>query len=261
MVATNQSNATYDPGTLNLTIYYWQIIAHDNYDNQTIGSIWSFRTTGIASFQCGDQLIDTRDNQTYNTVQIGTQCWMAESLNVGTRIDGVNNQTNNNNYIEKYCYDDDPANCIVYGGLYQWDEMMQYVTDEGAQGICPPIGGWHLPTDDEWKTMEMHLGMTQAQADATSFRGTYEGAKMKSSSGWYNNGNGTNSSGFTGLPGGTYRVISGSFSYLCSYGRWWSSTETEGANAWDRDLHYQMNEVGRFGSLKTAGFSARCIKD
>ena len=81
------------------------------------------------------------DGNSYNTVLIGSQCWMAENLNVGTRIDGVSGPTNNN-VIEKYCYVDDPDICDIDGGLYQWDEMTQYSSTEGVQGICPT--GWQL---------------------------------------------------------------------------------------------------------------------
>ncbi len=127
---------------------------------------------------------------------------MAENLNVGSMINGSSNQTNNG-IIEKYCYDDNTSNCDTYGGLYQWEEMMQYVTTPGAQGICPD--GWHLPTDEEFKTMEMALGMSQGEADDTGWRGTDEGGKMKESgtTHWYSpNMGATNSSGFTALPGG-----------------------------------------------------------
>ena len=86
----------------------------------------------IAPWVCGDALIDARDSKSYTTVQIGSQCWMAENLNIGTRIDGSNDQSQQTpEVIEKYCYDDNTTNCNTYGGLYQWDEMMQYVTTEG----------------------------------------------------------------------------------------------------------------------------------
>jgi len=84
-------------------------------------------------------------------VMIGEQCWMAENLNIGEMIDGSQSMTENG-IIEKYCYDNDPENCETYGGLYQWDEMMEYVTDTAVQGICP--AGWHLHTDHEWKVLE-----------------------------------------------------------------------------------------------------------
>ena len=218
---------------------------------------------------CGIPFTDSRDGKSYETVQIGTQCWMEENLNIGIRIDGVDEQTDNN-FLEKYCFDDITTNCDTYGGLYQWAEVVQYlngatnttswdpVPTGNIQGICP--NGWHLPTDDEWKTMEMYLGMSQSQADALAWRGTDEGEKMKSTSGWDNNGNGTNSSGFNALPGGS-RSSSGSFYNLGGRGYWWSSSEGSGTGAWSRKLYYSNDQVYRSNFSKTDGFSVRCLKD
>ncbi len=95
---------------------------------------------------CDGETTITYKGQTYEIIGIGNQCWMAENINVGQRIDG-NQEMKNNSTIEKYCYSDNEINCNEYGGLYQWDEMMQYTTQEGIQGICPE--GWHIPTDGE----------------------------------------------------------------------------------------------------------------
>jgi len=89
-------------------------------------------------------------------VTVGTQKWAKTNLNVGTMINGDKDQTNNST-LEKYCYDNLESNCTTYGGLYQWNEAMQYVTIEGAQGICP--AGSHIPSDLEWQTLEIFLGM------------------------------------------------------------------------------------------------------
>jgi uncharacterized protein (TIGR02145 family) len=126
--------------------------------------------------------VEDQDGNTYKTVQIGDQCWMAENLNVGVMVDSVDtgsthSDVSDNGTIEKYCYDNDPANCETDGGLYDWNEAMQYTTEEGTQGICP--AGWHIPTDEEWKTLEMQLGMSQTEADDTGWRGTDEGDKLK----------------------------------------------------------------------------------
>ncbi|MCK4980234.1 MAG: hypothetical protein KAS62_07550, partial [Candidatus Delongbacteria bacterium] len=149
---------------------------------------------------CGDTLFDPRNGQNYSTVQIGDQCWMAENLNIGTRIDGVDDPADNC-IIEKYCYDNDNANCNTCGGLYSWDEMMQYDTTEGIQGICPP--GWHIPTDDEWKilegTVDSQYPVGDPEWDGTSVRGFDAGLNLKSTSGWILNGNGTGLYGFTAL--------------------------------------------------------------
>jgi len=206
------------------------------------GTLWK---SPIAEFVCGDQVVDA-DSNIYNTVKIGSQCWMAENLNVGTRIDVSIYQTNNST-IEKYCYNNDTANCTTYGGLYQWDEMMQYTTTQGVQGICPY--GWHLPTTGEW-------------TDLTDYLGGYSvaGGKMKSTSGWDNNGNGTNESGFTGLPGGWQLGSNGSFKHLGSYGLWWNSTEFY-TDALYLFLYSGDNQLGSGNTGEDYGFSVRCLKN
>ena len=175
-------------------------------------------------------------------------------------INGTSNQTDNST-IEKYCYDDNTSNCDTYGGFYQWDEMMQYVTTEGTQGICP--SGWHLPTDDEWKTMEMDLGMSQAQADATGWRGTNEGSKLAGNEPLWTNGNldsnadfGT--SGFDALPGGFWNQNSG-FGQITNGAYFWTSSENE-TLAWYHSLYYNQTKVHR-DDTQPYGFSVRCLKD
>ena len=208
---------------------------------------------------CGSPLLDARNNQSYATVQIGTQCWMAENLNIGTMINGSNDQTDNAT-IEKYCYDDNTANCDVYGGLYQWDEMMEYVTAESARGICPD--GWHLPSDNEWKTLEIYLGMSQAEADAEGWRGADEGGKLKEAgTGHWASPNlgATNSSDFTALPGG-YREEDGLFYYFAISGHFWSSSES-GSFAKIRHLSSDFSQVFRNNTIKTSGFRVRCVRD
>ncbi|MEI6899229.1 MAG: FISUMP domain-containing protein, partial [Bacteroidota bacterium] len=102
------------------------------------------------AFTCGNNLVDIRDGKSYPTVQIGTQCWMSSNLNSGITNSGMTNQRDNC-IPEKYCLNDIPANCNLLGGLYQWDEMMQYDDTPAKQGICPP--GWHVPTEAEWNTL------------------------------------------------------------------------------------------------------------
>lgn len=153
-------------------------------------------------------ITDSRDGQTYNIEKISNQWWMAENINIGSYINSESEDPTDNLTIEKYCYDDIEAYCDTFGGLYFWDEMMQYYpSDSGyigtTQGICPD--DWHIPTDAELKTLEMHLGMSQADADNTFWRGTDEGGKMKETGTTYWNSpntGATNSSGFTALPGG-----------------------------------------------------------
>ena len=217
------------------------------------------------TFLCGDPLRDFRDGQTYNTIQIGNQCWMAQNLNVGIMINGNNNQTDNDT-IEKYCYNNDTANCDTYGGLYQWDEMMQYVTTEGAQGICP--NGWHLPTDSEWMTLEESLGMCSGTASGcsgeTGWRGTDEGSKLAGNEPLWANGNldqnaNFGMSSFEALPGG-YRNTSGSFNNLFG-GAYFRTSNENILNTWTRYLSFSHAQVFRTYNNKAHGYSVRCIKD
>ena len=179
--------------------------------------------------------IDKRDGKKYKWVRIGEQVWMAENLNYSTN--------------DSWCYDNKKTNCDKFGRLYSW---------EAAKKACP--SGWHLPSDDEWKQLEMTLGMSQSDAGELGWHGTDEGKKMKSTIGWNKNGNGTNSSGFNALPGGD-RGSSGSFYDLGSSGYWWSSSERSGTDAWSRRLRYDLDQVYRGNSFKARGFSVRCLKD
>ncbi len=211
-------------------------------------------------FSCGDTLIDSRNSQSYTSVQIGTQCWMSENLNIGTMVNSSSNQTNNST-IEKYCYNNTTINCDTYGGLYQWEEAMQYINIAGTQGICPT--GWHFPTDDDYKTLEMQLGMSSSDVNITGWRGNDEGSKLAGNEPLWTNGNldqNTNfgTSGFAGLPAG-YRSTSGSTN-LMTYTILWSSSDG-GVGAWDRHLSYDYTNVGRDRNDKAYGFSVRCIRD
>ncbi|MBP7497553.1 MAG: hypothetical protein KA792_07830 [Bacteroidales bacterium] len=217
-------------------------------------------TVVIWFWSCGTEITDSRDGKNYQTVIIGSQCWMKQNLNIGIRINGNINQANNSS-IEKYCYNNDEGYCNVYGGLYQWNEMMQYVETEGAKGICPV--GWHLPSDGEWKQLEMYLGMSQSEADNDGDRGSDECGKLKETgtAHWYDPNTGaTNSSGFTALPGGL-RDIDGSFNYVGYFAHLWTSSPGGSNRAWDRYLDYDYSQVLRDSSDWSYGFSVRCVKN
>jgi uncharacterized protein (TIGR02145 family) len=189
-------------------------------------------------------------NQTYHTIQIGTQCWLKENLNIGTRIDGNIYQTNNS-IIEKHCYNDVEDSCTVYGGLYQWDEAMQYVTTSGARGICPE--GWHIPAVTEWDVLRDYLG---GQSVA--------GGKMKETGTrfWESPNTGAiNSSGFSDRGAGTYRPAGYNYYYLVRQsGIFWTSTGT-GYNATRRDTYNSSAELSPYTCEYYHSFSVRCIKD
>ncbi len=242
----------------------------DNFTSTANGSggTCTFDVT-VNVFNCGDPF--NHESQNYNTVQIGTQCWFAENLNVGIMINSenggayYNGEQTDNSIIEKYCYDEDVANCDTYGGLYQWNEMMQYVTTEGTQGICPI--GWHIPTDGEYKTLEMHLGMSSSEADNTGFRGTNEGSKLAGNEPLWIDGDLDNNadfgtSGYMGLPGG-YRHWDDSsdlFNALLSTAFFWSSSEY-GTDAWARLLSSYQTQIGRQNYDQTMGVNVRCVRN
>ncbi|MDD5694109.1 MAG: FISUMP domain-containing protein [Bacteroidales bacterium] len=209
------------------------------------------------------------EGQVYNTVQIDDQCWFRENLNVGMKINSTQGgfQQQDNGILEKYCYDNDEAYCAIYGGLYEWPEAMQYVTTEGAQGICPD--GWHIATDDEWKilegTVDSQYGVGDPEWDGiNTYRGLDAGGNLKEAGTehWGSpNSGATNSSGFTGLPGGYCSYNSGSFCHLVYDGCFWSSSQYSTNHAWDRGLYLYASGMYRDSYYKECGFSVRCLKD
>jgi len=154
-----------------------------------------------------------------------------------------------------FAYNDDLNNVSTYGRLYTW----YTVTD--SRKVCPD--GWHLPSDEEWKELEMYLGMSQAEADSEGWRGTDEGVKLKETGTTHwdiPNTGANNQSGFTALPGGS-RSDNGPFASIGNHGCWWSSTEYNTDYAWGRYVYYYDNNVCRNQFNKKDGYSIRCIKD
>lgn len=206
----------------------------------------------VPDLPCGCIAPVVYEDQTYTTVQIGEQCWFKENLNVGTMINssqGGSLQTDND-IIEKYCYGNNAVNCEEYGGLYEWHEAMQYVMEEGAQGICPP--GWHIPGDSEWAELVMLYGGYDNAAGALKEAGYAHWNPP--------NTNATNASGFTGLPGGLRSRWADSFTSLHEVGYQWSSTDNLSACAWTNDLWYNYPLVERACLESDFGLSIRCVK-
>jgi uncharacterized protein (TIGR02145 family) len=200
--------------------------------------------------------------QVYSTVQIFSQCWMKEDLNVGTMIQGTEEMTDNG-IIEKYCINNDEDSCTRYGGLYLWPELMQYTTMQGGQGICPP--GWHIPADEDWKVLEgavdSQFGIGSTQWDIhDEMRGYNAGTNLKTTSGWYEDGNGTDMYGFSGEPAG-FRDFSGWIYHSNRYADWWTSTISPGQEMWVVHLSHDWTGVGRFDYSADWGFRARCLKN
>ncbi|UCH14004.1 MAG: hypothetical protein JSV22_12975 [Bacteroidales bacterium] len=202
------------------TTYYLRAYATNSkgtgYGKQEIFETLPLNETGTVT--------DSRDGKTYKTVKIGYQWWMAENLNYNTS--------------NSWCYDDLITNCNSSGLLYSWS---------AAQNACP--ANWHLPGDDEWKILEMALGMSQAEADNTGLRGTDQGTQLKEEG----------STGFDILYAG-YRDPEGIFSSYGSGATFWTSTEEAVSTAWYRGFATDP-QIHRDIFDKDYGFSVRCVLD
>ncbi len=204
-------------------------------------------------------VIKDGDGNIYTSVTIGTQFWLKENLKTTKYIDGgeIPLVTDNTQWSALtspgFCWYDNNQSTYkdTYGGLYNWYAV-------NTMKLCP--AGWHVPTDAEWKVLEIFLGMSAAEADLTSFRGTAEGGKVKEvgTAHWNSPNEGaTNSSGFTALPGGNrYSEFAG----IKVNGVWWSSTEISGSAFW-RALYFDRATISRYDDIKRLGASVRCIKD
>ena len=226
-----------------------------------VGADTTFSYTCAPVFgACGDPV--SYQGYDYATVLIGEQCWFAENLRSenyengdaisaglsdsewssttsgALAVYGEDAGCNNHSPDIDAC---DPAQSLdEYGRLYNW-----YAVDD-SRGLCP--SGWQVPTDGEWTVMTDHLGGASVA-----------GGQMKTDYGWYNGGNGTNSSGFSGLPGG-YRHYNGNF-YSAGYSGNWRSSSPDGSIAWSRNLSYHSEFVDRFNGNQRNGFSVRCVRD
>ena len=235
------------------TLYYVRAYATTS-AGTAYGSQVSF-TTSAVPFICGTNTVSDVDNNTYNTVQIGTQCWTKNNLKVskyrnGDNIaTGLSNSAWQNTTSGAYAiYNNAPVNDGLYGKLYNH----YAVTD--SRGLCPT--GWHVPSDGEWTTLVNHLGGSSVAG------GSLKSTAMQPTLGGWNppNTGATNSSGFTALPGG-YRYYSGDFLAMSSFGYWWSSSVLSGSDAWNRYLGYNTSYVTRYDYYRTDGFSVRCCRD
>ena len=232
----------------------------DNYDpyasEEDNSCVWA-----EGSPVCEFQNSFTFDGYTYDLVAIGDQCWFAENLRTehyanGDSIPGDLSDFDWWNAVAtslgaQAIYNNDASNLADYGRLYNW-----YAVDD-ARGLCP--SGWHVPTDGEFMTLEMELGMSESEANGNSWRGTDQGTQMKSSASDSPSWNGTNTSGFSGLAGGN-RDYNGDFYNEGNRGDFWSASAS-GTNAWYRKLDDGYTEVTRSIYNQRFGFSVRCVRD
>ena len=206
----------------------------------------------IAISNVFSQTVIDVDGNTYKTVKIGRQTWMAENLKTtkysdGTAIPNVPDATAWSNLSSgAYCnYDNRASNAVMYGCLYNW-----YVVKTGK--LCPV--GWHVPTEMEWTRLYNYL-----------LEGSYvAGGKLKETGTTHwsiPNDEATNSSGFTALPSGCRYGYSGSFNGSGYGGYWWSSFRSHSGKAYNRYLYYKNSDLDRGYDDKRSGFSVRCVKD
>lgn len=213
----------------------------------------------------------------YSTVQIGEQCWFKENLR---SIQFSNGEVIPNNLsdtewsqttsgamvvrrrpesLNSSYHSDDESWVSVYGHLYNW-----YAVDDN-RGLCP--SGWHVPSDTDWFRLEASLGMDVQEIRTTGFRGNNQASKLKSTEGWFNGRNGTNSSGFSALPGGYRDAEDGRFGDNGIAGYWWSSSKDSwSSGAWQRyllssDLEGMNDGIQREALFLRYGFSIRCVSD
>jgi uncharacterized protein (TIGR02145 family) len=202
-----------------------------------------------------DVFLDPRDGNRYEYLKIGEDVWMTENL---MYLPDVTYPVDKSFDLSRhYVYDysgnraeaaKNTSNYETYGVLYNWP---------AAQGACP--SGWHLPTDIDWKELEIHLGMSEAEANAMNARGTDQGLKLKASAGWID-GNGSNESKFSALPGGKLEYIE--FVELEEKGWWWTRTEhpSNVNNSYIRSLT-ATDQVYRLEGSKENAYSIRCVRN
>ncbi len=218
------------------TVWYARAYAI-NVKGTAYGAEISFRTLPEAD----PETVTDIDGNTYPVVRVGNQLWMAENLRVTRAPDGQP--------VISYAYVGDPEREALYGRYYSWDAAMNGSRKESAQGICPD--GWHLPSDEEVKQMEIALGMSRSEADIkNAWRGYGTGTKIKMGG----------SSGLE-IPMAGMRHVNGSIIYNNDWAFLYTSSES-GSYAWRRCFREASTGVGRFDTYpKTYGFSVRCIKD
>ena len=210
----------------------------------------------VAEWTCGDPV--SYHSYDYSTVQIGDQCWLAENLRNahyanGDVIPGQSSSAEWSSTTEgaQAVYDNETDNMNTYGLLYNW-----YAVSD-ARGLCPT--DWHVPTDGEWMTLEISLGMSETEADSIGWRGTDQGTQIKASPSDTPSWDGTNASGFFALAGGN-RDGAGNSVNEGVLGNFWSNSPG-GTGAWYRKPRSGDTKVFRHYTYRQNGLSVRCLKD
>ena len=253
------------------TTYYVRAYATNNVET-AYGEEVNFTTTN--TFTCGTSTIKDVDNNTYNTVQIGNQCWMKQNLRTTKYADGTSipvSSSASSQTAYRYNPNKNAANVATYGCLYNWKAVMRNsssssASPSGVQGVCPT--GWHVPSDSEWTQLTNYVS-GQSQYKCNSSNNNIAKA-LASTTGWKTNSNtcavgntqsNNNATGFSAAPAGGYYggdVGTGNFGYSADF---WSATASNGTNAYRRVLLNSNALVSTTNSDKKYGCSVRCIKN
>jgi uncharacterized protein (TIGR02145 family) len=236
------------------THYFYRAFAV-NSAGEGYGELREFKTPHLFGL-----MTDERDGRVYHTIRIGEQVWMADNLKFGEMIDSTELPTDNE-IVEKYCYNNDPGLAEAFGGLYKWHEAMNYQLEEGSQGICPD--GWHIPTDLEWKILEVTIGLPEEFANNVDMRGGVEGGRLKAPlfDFWFEpNAEATNETGFSAMGAGEMSA-DGYFQGLGAYTVFWTSSIAEEPEVWFRALSHDHGGIYRGVAGDILVLSVRCIQD
>jgi len=199
---------------------------------------------------------DMRDGREYTALRIDSLAWMTENLAFLPYVNIPQNVSSNDRLYYVYGYEGRDTEEAMATDYYQkYGALYNY---KSAITACPE--GWRLPTDEEWKALERHLGMDEFEAGLDSWRNSGNvGVALKDSTGWQAGGNGTNSSWFNGLPGG-YIGFNGGFYGEGFFAGFWTETRCGGEFAWHRYLKADEAGVFRLCNYMRHGYSVRCVK-
>jgi len=242
-----------------------EVVLQSGVETHALSDVVNVTFATTTSNSCGSNtLVTDVEGNVYQTVSIGTQCWMKENLKTSKYRDGSAITTGLSDSLWQATttgaysiFDNGVANDTLYGKLYNWYAVVD------SRYLCPV--GWHVPSDIEWKTLEIFLGMLTADVDLLGGpRGENQnvGGKLKSTSSlWIGPNTGaSNESGFSGLPGG-FRNSNGSYFDVGYYGYWCSFTESSSEFVLGRSLAYNYAGSNKSVRFKQEGFNVRCLRD
>ncbi len=245
---TGTGNFTSNMSGLNASTTYFVRAYATNSEGTAYGNQVSF-TTNISDI----------DGNIYHSIAIGKQVWMVENLRVTHLNDGSDIKLITSDLEWKTS--NSPSYCWYFnivpeegdnGALYNFNTV-------NTGKLCPT--GWNVPSDQDWKTLEMYLGMSQAEGDMVSWRGEGISSSLKAVEGWYVLNGIQDMFGFKALPSGIRHGVTGGFQEFNLGAYWWTSTIYDESSAWFRSIIDANTTIYRGTQFNQSGFSVRCLKD